>query len=91
MFLKTETTVVLSRNILLDTLEKFLTKDFKASFTANISFMFMWYLTSLTGQLPPVLSSLKWAPQSKFHASLYKVTLHGLFFGTYLARFPSTT
>ena len=41
MFLKTEITVVLSINILMDELENSLTKDFTGNFTANISFMFM--------------------------------------------------
>ena len=39
--LRTEITGVLPINILMDTLENFLAKDFKANFTANISFMFM--------------------------------------------------
>ena len=36
MFLRTEITVVLSINILMDSLENSLTKDFKANFTASI-------------------------------------------------------
>ena len=74
MLLRTEINVVLSINTLMDTLEDSLTKNFKANFTSNISFMFIWYLTSLTDQLPPVLWSLIWAHQPKFDASLYKVT-----------------
>ena len=35
MFLRTVITVVLSINILMDTLENSLTKDFKANFTAK--------------------------------------------------------
>ena len=52
MFLRTETTVVLPINILMDTLENYLKKRFKANFTANISFIFIGYLASLTDQFP---------------------------------------
>ena len=41
MLLRTDITVVLSINILMDTLENSLTEDFKTNFTANISIMFM--------------------------------------------------
>ena len=78
MFLRTEITVVLSINILMDTLENSLTKEFQANFTANISFMFMWYVTSLTDQLPPVFWSLILDPQPKLDAS--KVTVGGSWF-----------
>ena len=92
MFLRTETTVVLPINILMDTLENYFKKRFKANFTANISFIFMWYLASLTDQFPTSFWFLIWAPQPRLDASLYKVTVevcHSLVFGKYLARFPS--